>query len=138
VKQGETVLATQPSLTLEAGPQTLSWNGTLDDGARAPDGLYTLALSVATPFSTFTRTADVTLDSTAPKVTALSYKNMRFRVSEPVTLTLSVGTMRFSRTLKKAATTQFWLRAKPRAYRLVATDAAGNVTVLRYRANQAS
>jgi flagellar hook assembly protein FlgD len=138
VKQGETVVATQPPATLEAGPQTLTWNGSLDDGSRAPDGAYTLALSVTTPFSTLTRTAGVTLDSTPPTVTVLSSKNMRFRVSEPVTLTLIVGTTRFSRTLKQATRTQFWLKAKPRAYRLVATDAAGNATVLRYRASQRS
>jgi hypothetical protein len=93
---------------------------------------------VTTPFSTLTRTAGVTLDSTPPTVTVLSSKNMRFRVSEPVTLTLIVGTTRFSRTLKQATRTQFWLKAKPRAYRLVATDAAGNATVLRYRASQRS
>jgi hypothetical protein len=33
----------------------------------------------------------------------------------------------------KAATTQFWLRTKPAAYTLTATDAAGNVSVVRYR-----
>jgi flagellar hook assembly protein FlgD len=138
VKQGDTVVASQPEETLQAGSQTLTWNGTLDDGSRAPDGAYTLAVSVVTPYSTFTRTADVTLDSTPPKVTALSYKNMRFRVAEPATLTLLVGTSRFTRTLKKPATTQFWLKLKPSAYRLVATDAAGNSTVVRYRARHAS
>jgi flagellar hook assembly protein FlgD len=138
VKQGETVVATQLASTLDVGPQTLTWNGTLDDGSRAPDGVYTLAVSMQTPFSTFIRTADVSLDSTPPTATALSYKNLRFRISEPVTLTLIVGTTRFSRTIKKATTTQFWLRTKPRAYRLVATDAAGNQTVLRYRATQRS
>ena len=35
--------------------------------------------------------------------------------------------------LKKPATTQFWLKTKPRAYALTATDAAGNVTTVRYR-----
>jgi hypothetical protein len=93
---------------------------------------------VTTPYSTFTRAADVTLDSTPPTVTAISYKNMRFSVSEPVTLTLIVGTTRFSRTLKQATRTQFWLKAKPRTYRLIATDAAGNATVLRYRLSQRS
>jgi flagellar hook assembly protein FlgD len=138
VKQGDTIVATPPPATLEAGPQTLTWNGSLDDGSRAPDGVYTLALSVTTPFSTFTRTADVTLDSTPPTITALSYKNMRFTVSEPVTLTLIVGAARFTRTLNRATRTQFWLKIRPRTYRLIATDAAGNSTVLRYRSSQRS
>jgi flagellar hook assembly protein FlgD len=138
VKQGDTIVSTKPSTTLDVGQQKLEWNGMLTDGTPAPDGAYTLALTVTTPFSTLTRTAQVTVDSTAPKVAALSYKNMRFRVSEPARLTLIVGTSRFSRTLKKPATTQFWLKVKPRAYRLVATDAAGNSTVLRYRASHRS
>jgi hypothetical protein len=134
VKQGDTVIATPPAATLDAGPQTITWGGTLDDGTRAPDGAYTLALSIASPFATSTRTAEVKLDSTPPRVTPLSYKNLRFRLAEPATLTLIVGTTRFSRTVRKPATTQFWLKVKPRAYRLIATDAAGNSTVLRYRA----
>jgi hypothetical protein len=35
--------------------------------------------------------------------------------------------------LQRAATTQFWLKTKPSSYRLSATDAAGNVAVVRYR-----
>jgi hypothetical protein len=64
----------------------------------------------------------------------LSYRTMKFRLSEPATLTLVVGARRYSRTLKKATTTTFWLKQKPRAYRLVAVDAAGNVSTVRYRA----
>jgi hypothetical protein len=29
--------------------------------------------------------------------------------------------------------TQFWLKTKPSAYRVVATDAAGNTSTVRYR-----
>jgi N-acetylmuramoyl-L-alanine amidase/FlgD Ig-like domain len=116
-----------------AGPQTLTWDGTLGDGARAPDGTYTLALTITDDVATFTRTAFVTLDRTAPVITVLSYRNMRFRTSEAATLTLVVGSQRYTRVLKKPATTQFWLRTKPSAYRLVARDAAGNVASVRYR-----
>ncbi len=134
VLQGTTVVATPAVTSLDAGPQTLSWSGTLDDGTIAPDGSYTLALAITDPFATFTRTATVTLDSTPPVITVLSYKTMRFRLSEPVTLTLVVGANRYSRTLNTAATTSFWLKQKPRAYRLIATDAAGNVSSVSYRA----
>jgi hypothetical protein len=63
----------------------------------------------------------------------LSYRNLRFRVSEPATLTLVVGARRFTRTLKKPATTEFWLKTKPASYTLTATDAAGNTSSVRYR-----
>jgi hypothetical protein len=115
------------------GPQTVTWDGRLADGSRAPDGTYTLALSITDDVTMFTRTATLTLDTTAPVITVLSYRNLRFRVSEPATLTLTVGTRRYTRSLKKPGTTQFWLKTKPSAYRLVATDAAGNSAVVRYR-----
>jgi hypothetical protein len=134
VLRGSDVVANPPNPIAGTGPQSLTWDGKLDDGSTAPDGAYTLSLAVTDQYTSFTRTAPVTLDSTAPKITVLSYKTMKFRLSEPVTLTLVVGTRRYSRTLKKATTTTFWLKQKPRAYRLIATDAAGNVSSVRYRA----
>jgi hypothetical protein len=134
VLRGSEVVANPPNSIAATGPQTLTWDGTLDDGTTAPDGDYTLSLAITDQYTSFVRTALVTLDSTAPKIVVLSYRTMKFRLSEPVTLTLVVGTSRYSRTLKKPATTTFWLKRKPRAYRLVATDAAGNVSTVRYRA----
>jgi hypothetical protein len=133
VLRGADVLATPSSGVLQAGPQALTWNGTRDDGTVAPDGVYVLSLSVTDEVTTFTKTVTVTLDSTPPKVTVLSYRSMRFRVAEPSVLTLVVGSSRYTRTLEQAKTISFWLEHRPRAYRLIASDAAGNVTVVRYR-----
>jgi hypothetical protein len=134
ILKGTEVVATPSSGALEAGPQILTWDGMLDDGTTAPDGTYTLSLSITDQFTTFAKTATVTLDSTAPVIKVLSYPTMRFRVSEPAVLTLVVGTSRYTRALKQAQTVSFWLKQKPRAYRLIATDGAGNVSVVRYRA----
>jgi hypothetical protein len=133
VRRGTQVVAAPPLAPLLAGQQSLTWDGTLADGTRAADGPYTLALVVTDDVGTFTRIASLTLDTTAPRITVLSYRNLRFRVSEPATLTLVVGARRFTRTLKKQATTQFWLKAKPASYTLTATDAAGNTSNVRYR-----
>jgi hypothetical protein len=46
---------------------------------------------------------------------------------------LSVGARRYTRTLKAAGATQFWLKTRPPTYTLTATDVAGNVATLRYR-----
>jgi hypothetical protein len=127
VLRGSQVVETPPVPALVVGPQTLTWDSAV------PDGTYTLALTVTDDATTFTRSVDVTIDATPPKVTALSYRNLRFRVSEPATLTLVAGAQRYTRVLHKAATTQFWLGTKPAAYRLVVVDLAGNKTVLRYR-----
>jgi hypothetical protein len=132
VLRGTQVVAA-PVVTAAVGPQTLTWDGLLADGSRAPDGIYTLAVSITDDVTMFTRTATLTLDTTAPVITVISYRNLRFHVSEPVTLTLIVGTRRYTRMLKKPATAQFWLKTKPTAYRVVATDAAGNTAVVRYR-----
>jgi hypothetical protein len=132
VLRGTQVVAA-PAVVPVVGPQTLTWDGLSADGSRALDGTYTLALSITDDATTFTRTATLTLDTTAPVITVLSYPNLRFRVSEPATLTLIVGSRRYTRVLKQAGTAQFWLKAKPSAYRLVATDGAGNTAVVRYR-----
>jgi flagellar hook assembly protein FlgD len=133
VLRGATVVATPLGGPLAAGLQTLTWDGTVADGATAPDGTYVLSLAVTDPFTTFTKTATVTVDSTAPAIKVLSYRLMRFRVSEPAVLTLVVGARRYTRALKQPKTVSFWLAEKPRAYRLIAADAAGNTSVVRYR-----
>jgi flagellar hook assembly protein FlgD len=133
VLQGTQVVAAPAVPPAVVGPQTLTWDGLLTDGSQAPDGTYTLALTITDDVGILTRTALLTIDTTAPVVKVLSYRNLRFRVSEPATLTLIVGTRRYTRVLKKAATTQFWLKTKPAAYRVVATDAAGNTATVRYR-----
>jgi hypothetical protein len=133
VRRGSQVVATPIVQPLVAGPQTETWDGRLADGSRAPDGTYTLVLSITDDVTSFTRTATVTLDTTAPKITVLSYRNLRFRVSEPAQLTLVVGTKHYMRVLKMAGIAEFWLKAKPSAYRLTATDAAGNTSTVRYR-----
>ena len=66
VLQGTQVVATPAVPPLAAGPQTETWDGRLADGSRAPDGTYTLALSITDDVTTFTRTATVTLDTARP------------------------------------------------------------------------
>ena len=133
VLRGTQVVATPVATPLAPGPQTETWDGSLTDGSRAPDGTYTLVLSITDDVTTFARTASLTIDTTPPKITVLSYRNLRFRLSEPARLTLVVGTKRYTRVLTKAVTTQFWLKTKPSAYVLTATDAAGNTSTVRYR-----
>ena len=133
VLRGSAVVATPTVTSLEPGLQSLTWDGRLADGSNAPDGVYTLALTVTDPTLTFTRSVPVTVDSTAPVITPLSYPNMSFRISEPATLLLVVGSKRYSRTLPKAGPVSFWVRPRPAAYTLSATDAAGNTSSVRYR-----
>jgi methionine-rich copper-binding protein CopC len=125
VLQGTTTVAA-PELQPAAGSQTTTWPA-------LPDGVYTVALTVTDDVGTFTQSQPLTVDTTPPHVDVVSYTNLRFRVDEPVTLTLIVGAARYTRHVNKPATTQFWLKTKPAAYTLLAADAAGNVTRIRYR-----
>ena len=125
VLQGTTVIAS-PVLQPAAGSQTTAW-------PPLPDGVYTVALTITDDVGTFTQALPLTIDTTPPHVTVLSYANLRFRVDEPVTLTLVVGTTKYTRHVNKPAATQFWLKVRPAAFTLLATDAAGNVTRIRYR-----
>jgi hypothetical protein len=112
-------------VALVAGPQTVTWP-TLAKG-----GTYPVSLTITDEFGTFTRT--VAVDLQPPAIQVVSYANLRFHVSEAATLVLTVAGTSYRRVVPKAATTQFWLRTKPAAYTLTATDAAGNVSVVRYR-----
>ncbi len=133
VLRGSTVVATPTVTSLSPGRQSLTWNGLLADGTTAPDGVYTLALTITDPTLTFTRSATVTVDSTPPAITPVSYANLTFRISEPATLTLAVGAKRYTRTVRQPGTVSFWLRPRPAAYTLTAVDAAGNSSMVRYR-----
>ena len=133
ILRGSTVVATPTVTSLAPGRQSLTWDGVLADGTTAPDGAYTLALTVTDPTMTFTRTAPVTVDSTPPTITPVSYKNLSFRISEPATLTLSVGSKQYTRTVRQAGPVVFWLRQRPAAYTLTAVDSAGNSSSVRYR-----
>ncbi|HKI92454.1 MAG TPA: FlgD immunoglobulin-like domain containing protein, partial [Gaiellaceae bacterium] len=102
VKLGDEVVATPFSGSLDAGPQSLSWDGKLADGTPAPDGAYSLVLTLTDAVTTIVRTVPVTLDSTPPVVTPVSAKAMRFTVSEPVTAVLGVGTHHYVLHVDKA------------------------------------
>jgi len=125
VTRGATVVAAPP-VAAAIGAQTVAWPA-------LPDGSYTVTLSVTDDIGTVIRSTSVVVDTTAPKVRVISYRRLRFAVSEPATLTLYVGSKRYVRTPKSAGVTQFRLRTRFSAYRMVARDAAGNTSVVRYR-----
>ncbi|HET7566384.1 MAG TPA: FlgD immunoglobulin-like domain containing protein [Gaiellaceae bacterium] len=132
VLRGGEVVATAAETSYPAGVQTVSWDGTLADGTPAPDGRYTVRVTVTDSVTTLTRSAPLSVDSTPPAVTVVSAKAMRFRLSEPATVTLVVGSRRYT-SARRAGPIHFWLKTKPYAYKLIAVDAAGNRFVRLYR-----
>ncbi len=132
ILRGDEVVATPAEGTYQAGAQTVTWDGTLPDGTKAPDGSYTVRLTLTDSVATFVRSAPLTVDSTPPGLAVVSARTMRFRLSEAARVTLVVGNRRFTSN-RRAGPLQFWLKKRPFAYRVVVTDGAGNRFAKLYR-----
>jgi hypothetical protein len=127
VARASTTIASVYSAQLPAGPQTLSWNG-----AGVPDGRYAGVLTATNEIGTVTHRLLFRIDTTAPKLRALSFLRLRFVVSEAASIRLVVNGKRSTRTVR--AGTFSFPAARVHSVRIVAQDAAGNVSrTLRYR-----
>jgi hypothetical protein len=119
-------VATLAEGTYGAGtPVTATWDGTIG-GAPAADGSYSIVLLAGA----VRRSADVTVDTTAPSLRPLSWARLRFSLSEPGTLTLVAGGHSYVKKVRKPGPASFWLRTKPSSYTVTALDLAGNATTL--------
>jgi N-acetylmuramoyl-L-alanine amidase len=88
---GATLVATVFEGPLGAGPQRFSW-----DGSGLDDGLYTAIVSATDSVLTVKQAVPVRIDRAAPVLRLLSFRLLRFWLSEParVTLTLDGRTRR--------------------------------------------
>jgi hypothetical protein len=120
VVQGTEVVTTLLSESAPAGvPQTVTWGGP------APDGTYSLRLTAGP----VVRTLPLVVDTRRPVLRAVSWRALRFHVSEAGSVTLRSGASRWTRKARVAGTVSFALRRRPRTYTVVARDAAGNVSL---------
>ena len=132
VDGGGNVIATPFTGELDAGAQTLTWNGALPDGTTVADGNYKAQLVLDEPSGPVTHSAPFVADSTAPTLTLVSATALEFRVTEPGTVTLVVrGTpwRRYTKTVKQAGLVTFWISSpQPTRFTATATDAVGNTS----------
>jgi N-acetylmuramoyl-L-alanine amidase len=126
IAQSGKTIASIYSATLQPGPQSVTWNG-----ADAKDGKYAAVLTASNDVGTVVHTILFRIDRVAPRLTALSFARLRFRVSEPATIRLTLNGKVITRTVRAGV---FSFRApRVRSVRIVARDAAGNVSrTLRY------
>ena len=117
VVQGGKTVAPVYSASLPAGPQTVTW---AIAGIR--DGSYSAVLN--------TGVADHALafrvDTTPPRLRAVSFRSLRFWVSEPATVTLVVNGGRVVRSVRAGVFS--FPRRRVRSARISARDVAGNVS----------
>jgi hypothetical protein len=124
-QRGKTV-ADVYSATAPAGTQTIGWNG-----SSVKDGTYAAVLTTMDQFGTLTRSALFRIDRTPPRLRALSFRALRFWVSEPAKIRLVVNG-RVLMANVRAGVFGFRL-GSVRTVRINAQDAAGNVSrTLRY------
>jgi hypothetical protein len=126
IAQAGKTIASVYTAQLPAGSQTVSWNGS---GAR--DGRYAGVLTATNEIGTVVHTAFFRVDTVAPRLRALSFRRLRFTVSEAATIRLTVNGRRITTNVRRGT---FSFRARRvRSVRIVAQDAAGNVSrTLRY------
>jgi hypothetical protein len=113
--------------SLPPGAQTVGWTvvGT-------KDGKYAGVLTTTTEVGTASHTAFFRIDTTPPRLRAVSFRTLRFWVSEPATIRLVVNGKRVVRKVRAGGFS--FRHGRVRSVRISAQDAAGNVSpTLRYR-----
>jgi hypothetical protein len=121
IAQAGKTLASVYSADLVPGTQSVSWNPT---GLK--DGKYAGVLTATNDVGTVTHTALFRIDTLAPNLRALSFRSLRFRVSESATIRLTLNGKLVSRTVRAGVFS--FPAARVRSVRIVARDVAGNVS----------
>jgi N-acetylmuramoyl-L-alanine amidase len=126
IAQAGKTLASVYSADLQPGSQSVTWNG-----AGVKDGKYAGVLTATNDVGTVVHTVLFRIDRVPPQLRALSFRRLRFRVSEAATIRLTLNGRLVTRTVRAGV---FSFRAGTvRSVRIVARDAAGNVSrTLRY------
>jgi hypothetical protein len=122
IAQAGKTLVSVYSADLPIGPQTVAWT---PSGLK--DGKYAAVLTVTNDIGTVLHTALFRIDTVAPALRALSFRSLRFRVSEPATISLTVNGKRVTRVVR-AGVFSFRPGGRLRTVRIVAQDPAGNVS----------
>ena len=120
-------IATPLAGALPAGAQKLEWNGAKRVG-KLRDGDYEAVLEATDAVGTVRLTLPFSSDTTRPRLRILSRSPLRVWASEPARLTVRVGGKRLVRQVKTPGEAKIWGAGTSGLVRIVAWDAAGNVS----------
>jgi flagellar hook assembly protein FlgD len=121
-------VATPFAASLEAGPQSVTWDGTRSDG-RLRDGSYDAVVEAETESGAISFSAPFAVDTIAPHVRIVSLQPLEIRVSEAAVLTVRVNGAVRRREVRRPAAVRIPWPGVVRKVRVVALDAAGNASV---------
>jgi hypothetical protein len=106
---------------LQPGAQNVSWNA-----VGMKNGVYAAMLTTSSDIGTITRSVLFRVDTVAPQLRVLSWRRLRFSVSEAAVVRLTVNGKLVTRSVRAGI---FSYRvARVRTVQVVAQDAAGNVS----------
>jgi hypothetical protein len=109
------------------GTQTLAWNGARASGVLR-DGDYHATVEATTAAGSISYGVTFGADTVPPRVRILPSPGLRLEVSEPAMLTLVVDGQPLKREVRKAGITRIAWSGPASRVRVVAWDAAGNVS----------
>jgi flagellar hook assembly protein FlgD len=121
-------VATPLSGAFPAGTQRFTWDGSRSAGALR-DGEYAAVVEVTTELGVVSFGVPFVSDTTAPRVRILPGKRLTVDVSEPAVLTFVIDGRSLRREVAKAGQMRIPWTGPATRVRVVAWDAAGNVSV---------
>ncbi|MHB8642522.1 MAG: N-acetylmuramoyl-L-alanine amidase [Gaiellaceae bacterium] len=111
--------------SMTAGDQEWPWSGETLDGSVVPDGTYRATISVGTPPLAVTQSVPLTIDTTPPTLSLVSYSPLRFKTNEKVSVLGTVNGARIA-TSAKPGVFRIVFKGTVRTLHVVVRDAAGN------------
>jgi hypothetical protein len=126
VKRGTRLMATVANASDPAGDQSLSWDGSTPRG-RIPDAGYSAVVSAASAIGTTSHSMPIRVDTVAPRLRAISFRRLVFRISEPARVTLTVNGRSYVRNVRAGVFSVPVVRVVRRVV-ASAEDAAGNIS----------
>jgi hypothetical protein len=128
VQQNGAAVATLFSGTRGPGPQVVDWSGKDANGVALPDGSYQVVATVTDALGNIAVPVPLVVDSTAPTLTLLDPKALRFTLSEPATVNLVVNGAAETKVEPAGTFTVPPPKAGVQTVTAQARDAAGNVS----------
>jgi hypothetical protein len=131
IEQAGAIVADLGTQTLAAGPQQLAWDGSTG-GTRVADGSYDVVVSATDALATVIQKVPLTVDTTAPVVTLVSFSKLRFRITEAANVIVIVNGKRIPLAVSAGAF-HVPFKGRPRTLIVIASDAAANRSRLQQR-----